>query len=97
MPGWRGWLLRDRRVVDRDHRQLALAASIAFRIPAPETPDRLRSEECTSGVHGDENRPSVQIGTALRQASARTCFAQRVRLSARRLVEHPGATTVRLQ
>src|SRR5690349_12438058 len=70
--GWRGWLLRDKRVADRGHKQPALAASIVFRIPAPETPDRPRSEECTSVVHGDENRPSAQTGTALRQASART-------------------------
>ena len=66
VAGWRGRLLPDRRVVDRDHRRPAHAASIAFRIPAPETPDQRQSEEGTSGVHGDENRPSVQTGTALR-------------------------------
>lgn len=52
IAGWRGRLLPDKQVVDRDHRQVALAASIAFHIPVPETSDQPLSEECTSGAHG---------------------------------------------
>src|SRR5207247_4901003 len=93
--GWWDWWLPDKRVVDRGRRHLAHAASIPFRIRAPETPDRLQSEECTSGVRWDENQPSVQTGTAVRQASARTYFAQRVHQSAHRQAERPAATTAR--